>query len=256
MIKLKIFSILLFAFFIINIQIKAQPVSIETTKLEIVDRKLEINYDFIKAKKNQRFDVWVDINNQKGNPINARTLAGDIGPNQTGGIAKKIVWDYNADGLVMDEDVEVFVNSKVSTVTTAVSTGKCFTRSLIMPGMGLSAIEKNKPYWIIGVIGYVSLGTSIYLNSSYKSTYDKYLAETDPTDRKALYDKSISQKNMSKVFLYTAIGTWSISLIWTVAKASGYNKSLATGKGIRHFDFYSQIDHISKKPLFGLKYNF
>jgi hypothetical protein len=254
--KFRCHLMLLLTFIIFISEIKAQTVIIETTQLQIVDKKLEISYNFIKSKKNQRFDVWVDINNQKGIPINARTLSGDIGANLTGGAAKKIVWDYNADGLVLDEEVEVFVNSKITTVAGAVSTGKCFTRSLLMPGMGLSTIEKDKPFWIIGVVGYASLGTALYLNSSYQSTYNKYLEETDQTERKDLYDKSISQKNMSKVFLYTAIGTWSISLIWTVAKARGYNNSLTSNAAKRRFDFYTQFDPINKKPLLGIKYIF
>ncbi len=240
----------------INTRIKAQSVSIETTNLEIVDKRLEINYDVNKTKKNNRFEVWVDITNTKGEKINARTFSGDLGPNIIGGKGKKIIWDYNADGIVLDEEVEIVVVAKMSNIVGSVSTGKCFLQSMIMPGMGISSIEKNKPFWLLGIAGYASLGSSIYLRSSYKSNYEKYLTALDQQEQTDYYNKSQSQKELSNILVYTAIGTWTVSAIWTLIRAKQHNASIASNTVYMRFKLYSAYDPVSKKPLLGLRYNF
>jgi hypothetical protein len=254
--KFRCHSTLLLAFIIFSSEIKAQTVSIETTQLQIVDKKLEISYDVIKAKKTDRFEVWVEIKNAEGEKINARTLSGDIGENQLGGSDKRIIWDYNADGLVLDENVSVAVHANQSTLAGAVNTGSCILKSLVMPGLGISSIEKGKPYWLLGVVGYASLGTSIALRSSYKSNYDKYLNTSDATEASDYLQKSQSQQNTSTILMYTAIGTWSVSMIWTIIKANKRNKSLASNSWNNQFDFYTRMDPISRRPLLGFQYNF
>lgn len=250
------FKISLLAVFINTAIIYAQNVSIEISQLSIIDKHLEINYDFIKAKKNHRFEVSVEINNSNGEKINARTVSGDLGPNITIENNKKIIWDYNADGLVINEDVEVFVVAKQSTVSGTVSGAGCVFKSLLMPGLGMSSIEKGKPYWILGLIGYGTLGTAIYLNSSSNSNYNKYLNTIDVTESNNYFNKSQSQKDLSKAFAIGAIGTWSFSIIWTIIKVNQHNNSIAKNLNLRKFDIYSCVDPIGKKPLIGFKYNF
>ena len=58
-----------------------KKVKIETTSLEIVDNKLVIKYDFVKSKKNQLFDVWLEITTASGKKLNASSLSGDLGNN-------------------------------------------------------------------------------------------------------------------------------------------------------------------------------
>jgi hypothetical protein len=236
--------------------LNAQNVVIETTNLAIIDKRLEINYEILHAKKTHRFEVWVEIKNAAGEKINARTLSGNIGENQLGGNDKRIIWDYNADGLVLDEDVSVVVHGTQSTLAGAVNTGSCILKSLIMPGLGISSIEKGKPYWLLGVVGYASLGTSIALRSSYKSNYDKYLNTSDAAEASDYLNKSQSQQSTSTIMLYTAIGSWSVSMIWTIIKATRRNKSLASNNWNNHFNFYTCLDPISRKPLLGLHYEF
>jgi hypothetical protein len=236
--------------------IKAQNVAIETTRLAIVDKRLEIDYNFIKVKKNQRFEVWAEINNSQGNKLDAKAFSGDVGSNLLGGSGKKIFWDYNADGLVMNDEVEVIINAKINTVAGTISGGKCFFQSTIIPGLGMSTIDKGKPYWLISVLGYGAIGTSIYLNSSSNSYYDKYKLSTDQTEATNYFNKSQSQKDLSKVFAYTAIGTWSISLIWTFIKVKQHNNSIATSNKSQRFFMYTLIEPYTKKPMLGIKYKF
>jgi hypothetical protein len=234
----------------------AQDVKVDLISLEVVNKKLEINYNFVKSKKTQRFNVWVEITNSTGEKLNARALSGDIGDNLMGGEGKKIFWDYNADGVVINEEIEVEVKATVSTVKGAVNTGGAFARSLLMPGWGLSYIDQGKPYWLIGVAGYACLGSSLYLNSSSNSNYDKYLNSTNPDEINSYFNKSQSQRSTSKALAVAAIGTWSFSMVWTLVKATKKNKSLTTMNWQNNLRFFSKVDPWSKTTIFALQYKF
>ncbi|RLD66525.1 MAG: hypothetical protein DRI95_06565 [Bacteroidetes bacterium] len=256
--RLKLPSILLVIIFFVCALTPsfAQDVQIETTNLAILDKKLEISYEFVSSKKKHRFDVWLEITTVSGKKINARALAGDIGDNLPGGKDKKIIWDYNADGIVLNEEINVKVKAIVSTVVGAVNTGKVILQSVAFPGWGLSTIDPDKPYWLLGVAGYASLGTSLYLRSSYKSNYDSYLNATDSDESKDFYDKSQSQKSLSGIFAYSAIGIWSFGIIWTAIKASKKNNSLTVRNDNQKFYFFSSYDPKFKANSFTIRYKF
>jgi len=237
-------------------QSSAQNVQIETTNLAIVDKKLEISYEFVSSKKKHRFDVWIEITTVSGRELNARALSGDIGDNLPGGKDKKIIWDYNADGIVLNEEITVKVKAIVSTVVGAVNTGKVILQSVALPGWGLSTIDPDKPYWLLGVAGYASLGTSLYLRSSYKSNYDSYLTESDQTTSDDLLSKSESQKALSDVFAISSIGIWSVGIIWTALKANKNNSSLSAINKNQKIQFFSSYDPKFKTIGFTVKYKF
>ncbi len=236
--------------------ISAQDVQIETTNLAIFDKKLSISYEFYKSKKKHRFDIWVEITTSIGEKINARALSGDIGENLPGGKDKKIIWDYNADGVVLNDEINVKVKAMVSTVVGSVNTGKVLLQSVILPGWGLSTIDPEKPYWLLGVVGYATLGTSLYLRSSYKSNYDSYLNATDAQESLDFYNKSQSQKSLSGVFAYSAIGIWSLGIIWTAVKVSKKNNSLSVQNINQKFYLFSSYDPKFKTSNFTVRYRF
>ncbi len=254
--KLSLFLLVFIISFCELTQSFAQDVQIETTNLVIVDKKLEISYEYVKSKKKHRFDVWVEITTVSGKKINARALAGDIGDNLAGGKDKKIIWDYNADGIVLNEEITVKVKAIVSTVVGAVNTGKVILQSVALPGWGLSTIDPDKPYWLLGVAGYASLGTSLYLRSSYKSNYDSYLTESDQTTSDDLLSKSESQKALSDVFAISSIGIWSVGIIWTALKANKNNSSLTSFNKNQKIQFFSSYDPKFKTIGFTVKYKF
>jgi len=235
---------------------KAQDVQIETTNLAIVDKKLEISYEFVKSKKKHRFDIWLEITTASGKEIIARALSGDIGDNLSGGKNKKIIWDYNADGIVLNEKINVKVKAMVSTFAGAVNTSKVLIQSVALPGWGLSTIEPKKPYWILGAAGYATLGASLYLRSSYKSNYNSYEKETDQATSDDLYDKIQKQKSLSSVFAISTIGIWSVGIIWTALKANKNNSSLSELNKNQKIQFFSSYDPRFKTTGFTLKYNF
>lgn len=232
-----------------------QNVEIETTSLQIVDKKLQIQYDFLKSKKTHRFEVWVEISTLSGKKINSRTFNGDIGEGVKGGRGKMIIWDYNADGIVLNEELNVDIKANISVVSGAVKPLNSLAKSLVLPGWGLSSMDKGKPYWLMGLAAYASLGTSLYLSSSYKNNYDKYKVTVDPDESNELFNKSVNQKSLSKTFTYTAIGIWAVSAIWTVVKANKTNNALAYTKQ-KQLLFYSSYDPVTKSTGFTLKFNF
>lgn len=234
----------------------AQDVQIETTNLSIIDKKLEISYEYAKSKKKHRFDVWVEITSSLGKKIIARALTGDIGDNLAGGKDKKIIWDYNADGIVLNEEVNIVVKAIVSTVVGAVNTGKMLFQSGIMPGWGISSIKSDKPYWLLGIAGYAALGSSLYLNSSYKSTYDSYIDSNNETERADLLSKSRSQQSLSKVFAFSAIGIWCTGIVWTAIKANKNNSTLSVFNKNQKIQFYSFYKPGLNAKGFTLKYAF
>ncbi|NJO90745.1 MAG: hypothetical protein HC831_18620 [Chloroflexia bacterium] len=197
----------------------------------------------------------MEISTLSGKNIEARTFNGDVGEGVTGGKDKVIIWDYNADGLVLNEELNIDVKANVSVIPGAVKPLNSLAKSLALPGLGLSAIDDGKPYWLMGVAAYASLGTSFYLYSSYKSNYDKYKETIDPEESNDLFNKSTSQKSLSKTFTYTAIGIWAVSAVWTVIKANKTNNSL-TLKKQKQVLFYSCYDPVTKSTGFTLKLNF
>ncbi|RLD85884.1 MAG: hypothetical protein DRJ07_02125, partial [Bacteroidetes bacterium] len=107
--------ILTICLFFSGFELQAQSVKVETSNLEIVNNKLIIDYNFIKSKSTQRFNVWVEITKSTGEKINAQSFSGDIGDDLKGGENKQIIWDYNKDGIILNDDinVEVFANITV-----------------------------------------------------------------------------------------------------------------------------------------------
>ena len=234
----------------------AQDVEITTTNLAILDKKLEISYEYVKSKKKHRFDVWVEITSISGKIINARTLSGDIGDGLAGGKDKKIIWDYNADGIVLNEEINVKVKAIVSTVLGAVNTGKVLMQSAVLPGWGLSTMESGKPFWLIGVAGYAALSGSIYLKSAYKKSYDDYLSSSDEEERSDLLSKSRSQQSLSRTLSITAIGIWATGIVWTALKANKKNSSLSAMNKNQKIQFYGNYNPKLKTSGFTMKYNF
>ena len=74
-------------------------------------------------------------------------------------------------------------------------------------------------------------------NQAAQRSYQKYLDSNDPDERIALYDKSNSQEMISSVMAVTAIGIWTVDMVWTVvgtrslSKKSRKNNSITIGPG-------------------------
>ncbi len=259
-ILLLFFLLVIHLFNIHNDFCTAQDVKIEITSLEIVNNKLVITFDFVEDNEDNRYDIWVEITNLSDKRINARTLKGDLGDKLEGGKGKQIIWDYIADDVVLNEEINVEVKALISrseiSNLTSTSAGKAILLSAIFPGWGLSKLDPGKPYWIMGISTYLLATSSIVLNRSAENHYLNYKTDLNQESSDESLEKSKSQDQLSKVTAYSAIGIWAINIIWTVAKASkSKNKSFGSLNN-QKIQFFSSYNPMFKSSGFTLKYNF
>ena len=249
------FFILTICLFFTENLAQAQKVTVETTNLEIIDNELIIEYNFIKSKENHRYNVWVEVTKSSGEKINALSFNGDVGDNLLGGENKRIVWNYNRDGIVINDDINIEVFASITVLGPGM--GKAIMLSAIFPGLGLSKLDPGKPYWLMGLAGYGLLTGSVLLNKQASSYYEDYKSAEDEFERDDLFYNSESKAGLSKTLGYSAIGIWGISIIWTAIKASS-SKSTDFGKlnKKQKVFFYSGIDPRTKSAGFTLKYKF
>lgn len=263
MARIILLSSLLFFIPIFNIQkdyCRAQDVKIEITSLEVVNNKLVITFDFVEDNEDNRYDVWVEITSLSGRRINARTLKGDLGDKLDGGKGKQIIWDYIADDVVLNEEINVEVKALISrseiSTSTGTSAGKAVLMSAVFPGWGLSKVDPGKPYWILGVSTYLLAGSSVLLNRSADSQYTNYMTDLNQQSSDESLEKSKSHDQLSKVSAYSAIGIWAINIIWTAVKAS---KSKTESFGIinnQKLYIFANIDKRMGTKGFTIKYQF
>ncbi|MDF1551214.1 MAG: hypothetical protein P1P88_25560 [Bacteroidales bacterium] len=245
----------LFAYFT-----NAQEARIEITQLETINNKLVITYDFSDDVQNQLYDVWVEITNLSGRRINARTLSGDIGDNLVAGKNKKITWDFVADDIVIDAEINIEVKALASrpgkTLAKKTTKGKAILLSTIFPGWGLSKANPGKPYWLMGASAYLLAGGSILLNQMADKEYTSYTTELDPQLSEDSFNKSKSYNNLSKATGYTALGIWSLNLIWTAIQVKNDRKISISELNKQRLHFYSSYNQKYGTVGFTINYTF
>lgn len=88
-------------------------ISISEPRLAFNDNILQISYDILSFKPEDRFTINIDIRDDKGKILNASTLNGDIGKNIGGGDNKRISWNLEADSVFMRGYVSVTIHASV-----------------------------------------------------------------------------------------------------------------------------------------------
>jgi len=249
---LTFFSII---FFLLIQPLQAQKTKVEITNLEIKDNLLIVSYSFLKSKNNYRYTTWIEVSKSTGEKINTNALSGDIGNNVTGGENKQIIWDYNKDGIILNDEINVEVFANITVLGPGV--GKAMMLSAVLPGLGLTAVDKGKPYWLMGVATYGLLGGSIFLNHQAVQQYNDYLNEsTDVSLSQDLLSQAKGSDQLSKTLGYSAVGIWLGSMVWTALKAkSNNNASIGLIKKQRFF-LYGGINPYTKTKGFTMKYRF
>jgi len=199
---------------------RAQNARIEPPKLEFDGNKLTITYDFIDAGQSDQYFVWVSVENKQGEEFKIKALSGDIGDIKPGK-GKKVIWIPADDSVFLDEEVSVEVYAEK--YDKEFNKGSAMMKSVIFPGLGQTKMSKGKPYWLMGVPFYGSLAGGFVTYNSYKSNYDKYLAEeTDPQKRADFLSKAQNSATMSSALLVTAAVIWTSNLIWAGATPNKY----------------------------------
>jgi hypothetical protein len=198
----------------------SQNFLITKPKLEFDGYKLSITYDLITKGQSDIFNIWVEIRNQKGEPIRAFSFKGDLGDSTKPGNNKKITWVPEEDAIFMDDDVSVEL--KGEKFERSFNKGSMILISTIVPGLGQSKIKKGEPWWLASIPAYGTLAGGLIFHKKYTDTYDAYLKATEAVERSDLYNQSQKQKNLSGALFITSTVVWVSNIIWTAAIPDKY----------------------------------
>ncbi|UCH14011.1 MAG: hypothetical protein JSV22_13015 [Bacteroidales bacterium] len=239
-------------------------------KLSISNDNLTITYDILGAKADEKFNIWLEVTDDKGVKINAAALSGDIGDSVVAGSNKRIVWNLNADNIFIDNTINVEIiaekikpevvmeDSKVTEepapALTRVKVGNHILQSAVFPGWGLTTLTKGKPYWLMGVAGIGCIASSIYYNQKAHSSYDTYLTSSDD-DIVDYWQDAVDQGDISKVFAYSAAAIWVVNLGIVTIKATSMNKAYKRSR-LNAISVSPRIDSSTYTPMLSLNYKF
>ncbi len=224
-------------------------VTISTPQLTFQSNKVIIQYDILNSNSGDKFNIHLDVTDEKGQTINANSLSGDYGSSVSGGRSKTIVWNIGDDNLEFDELLSFRIKAETEQSTAAsnnsnttravntsesmpsISRGGAVFRSILFPGLGLTKL-KHGPHWLKGIVGYGCLAGGVYFYTAYSSTYSNYInSNEDPDARNKLYNSAVQQSTISNTLLLSAAGVWTIDMIWTIVGSK--NKSPIASMGLK-----------------------
>ncbi len=227
---------------------------IENTKLALDRGRLIISYDLINTRPNERFNVWIEIRKSSGQELKAGNINGHVGNNIVGGKGLNIVWDFDSEGINIEDEVNVQVMAELVTVHN-LRIEKVLIKSAVFPGWGLYDMERASPYLLLGVAGYGSLATTLIFNDKSNTTYNDYLNSDNPDEKNALYDDYTSQVNKTNMMGITTIAIWILDLGWTTVKYISKTSKLNAGLD-RNIHIGYDYDAYGQAPMLTLKYKF
>ena len=231
--------------------------------------KLVVTYDIVNAKSGEIFEIWIKVQTNSGKELIPSSTIGDIGKGVNGGSNKRIVWDVEADNVVLDEEfaVEVFAQSlksgvkdytkkkpelKKETKPGGISVGGAMAFSALLPGLGNRIVKGSGAQWLLGVVGYGCIAGSVMLNNSAYNAYEDYKIATTTAERDDLYKQAERKNRTSKVLMGTAIVIWVGDLLWTGLQASSVRKKSKQS----NFSLNYSVDPYTQKPFLGISYRF
>lgn len=258
------FTILILSMLIVVLA-HAQP-RIENTNLQIVNDKLEITYTLINCNANEKVSIWLEVTGKGGNSIEASSVTGDIGNNMECGNSKKIIWDFVADNIRENTDVDIVVkgavvikeqrSESVDRGKPKHTKGKAILVSALLPGAGLSLTQNGKPWWLLSIPYAACFGAAIAYNSSAVANYDSYLKEENIDKRKNLATKWSDQVALQYAFGVLAGGIWGLNMILTLAIPNHSYPSTAFIPKKSGFSVAMDYNMKANAPLLSLKYKF
>ncbi|MEI6749709.1 MAG: hypothetical protein WCM93_11170 [Bacteroidota bacterium] len=223
-------------FFLLTIVVSTSVYGQSVTNIQATqdEKKIIITYD-LSGSRSQLFSVKLFVSEDGGfswkGPL--RAVTGDVGSGVNAWNSKKIIWD-----VISEPDIDHIKGDQI--VFKVAAEPQYFHRetallySAIVPGLGITKLNKGKPYWLMAVAFYgAAAGSYIYYNSASK-TFDKYLASEDENERNTLYDQSKSKKTISTVLMYTVGAVWLGNIIWTAVypnKTKPEKNSISLGAG-------------------------
>jgi hypothetical protein len=256
-----------FLFLLVTISATRSQTSpkISNPQVELQGNRVRITYNIEDYYVSDKFNVWIEITDTDGKPIEARTLTGDLGHHINGGKGKEIIWDPEIDGITLEVGINVQLfatleepppintRSEASLNEKKVNTMGIMMQSFIFPGLGLSRTTGH-PHWLRGLGGYSCIISSVVLNRLAVNNFEAYKKESEITKRNELFETSLAQDNISEVLAYAAIGIWLSDVLWNIVKCSSMNRSLNSPVG--SISLKPQYDPNTRTPVMAVRISF
>ena len=77
---------------------------IDNPDISLRGNQIYITYNIQNSSSSQLFTVRLEITDEGGNLLSAKSFSGDIGARIRGGNNKTIIWDLGADNIFVNED--------------------------------------------------------------------------------------------------------------------------------------------------------
>jgi hypothetical protein len=258
--------------------------SLSNPEVELIGNELHITYYILNGSPEEKYIISLDVRDSIGNPIEVRSINGDIGEVQDGGGTKEIVWNLGADNIFINEYIEVRISARVKPLADlpveesdkkridedaepfvaaeppSSLKSKSYNRTAIvlqsvaLPGLGLSRVT-GSPHWLRGVAGYGCLAGSVILNRLSVKNLENAEGTFEYQVAQDAFDRSVRQDQASEILAYTALGIWITDIIWTLVGTTDLKG--ATGHmGERGFSLRTSINDQYRVPMLSLSYKF
>jgi len=217
-----------------------------------------VRYSFTDCQQDQKFRLWLDVSTVEGKKIIPKTLAGDVGPDISCSGEKEIIWDMAADSLFLDDVIYVKVLAEADIAVSSAKGGGAgyFFASLLFPGSGLNLKKgNNKPYWLMGVVGYCGVASTLYFDQMKRNAYKDWEVETDPGLKDDYYSDYEDNKKYMIISAASTGTVWLVNLIWTLA-APGSDPGKVSLGGDKYLHFGTTVFRENHAPGLTLKYSF
>lgn len=178
-------------------------------------KNIIVIYDLITSENNRNYYVDVNFYNSKNDDIiDAKTLSGDVGI-VTPGVQKKLFWNYKKDSVFLNQKIYVKFTGQPQA---DIQAWKHIGKSVIFPGWGDQKLRSSILPFGFGVVGYGSIGASIYFNQKAGNAYQSYLNTTDPEQVDNLFQNAKTYNNLSWTFAGIAATAWIIDIAGVIIR--------------------------------------
>ncbi len=243
--------ILIVAYLIIYINVYSQTsAKIFINKLTKDNGKLTVSYSILYSSPQEIFNISMIAKHKNGAPIIAKTFTGDM-QNVKGGANKQFVWDFQSDGLFLDEEIDIQLKANPSIDYTYYSTPKLLLASTLMPGKGVTMLDKNKGHFMWTFSGYALAAGSVGLYFLSEHTFNSYQNSITLSERQYLFSQYKMQYYASGIAGLGAIAVWGINYVRVFT-----TKSMLKNTQFSYFNFYPQYDYRTNSSLMTFNYRF
>jgi hypothetical protein len=209
------------------------------------DDEVIISYDIVSTESWGRFDIQVNIYDDAGNNLNAKSFSGDL-KSVTPGNGKKIYWQISSDVLFLYKTIQVeIIAYKLKPLSPVgyTSKGKALALSTAFPGWGSAKISSNNIHFVKGALAYSAVAAGTYYFIKGNQTYNKYLDSYISDERSRYFDDAKTQFTVSKICFITGVCLWLADYATILLSP---NRSSKSGNISEKISIYPAID-----PLWG-----